>query len=85
MTTEELITLIKDVVEVEISLDKDTPLIGGNSEIDSLNMVEICMALEEKANDQGFEFDSEKVMSSIDTIFKSPETLTIEYNRQMKG
>ena len=87
MNTDELITLIKNVIEDEIYLDKDTPLIGGDSSIDSMNLVQICIALEEKANDHGFEFDwtSEKAMSILHSIFKSPETLTREYNRQMKG
>lgn len=87
MTTEELITIINNVIDDEISLSKDTPLIGGESSIDSMNLVQICIELEEKANDEGFQFDwtSEKAMSILNSIFKTPETLTKEYNRQKQA
>ncbi len=87
MTTEELITIINNVIDDEISLSKDTPLIGGESSIDSMNLVQICIELEEKANYEGFQFDwtSEKAMSILNSIFKTPETLTKEYNRQKQA
>ena len=55
-----------------------------NSGIDSMNLVQICLALEEKSIIDGFSFDwtSEKAMSSLNSIFKSPATLASEYNRQ---
>ena len=81
----ELIELIKEAVsEEDIDINQNTPLIGGNSSIDSMNLVQICLALEDKSQEDGFEFDwrSEKVMSSLNSFFKTPETLTQEYNRQ---
>ena len=52
-----------------------------------MNLVQICIELEEKANDEGFQFDwtSEKAMSILNSIFKTPETLTKEYNRQKQA
>ena len=86
MTTQELINLIKTVIEDDILLNEDTPLIGVESLIDSMSLVQICLALEEKAQDQGFDFDwtSDKAMSLINSIFQTPETLAREYNRQMR-
>ena len=84
MTTQELINLIKTVIEEDVLLNADTPLIGGESSIDSMSLVQICLALEEKAQDQGFDFDwtSDKAMSFVNSVFQTPETLAREYNRQ---
>jgi acyl carrier protein len=84
MNVNELINIIKDILQEDLKLNTDSELIGGSSSIDSMNLVQICLALEEKSSEEGFEFDwtSEKAMSSINSIFKSPQTLTNEYNRQ---
>ena len=67
-----------------IQLNPQTILIGGIPEFDSMNIVQLCLALEEESNNHGFEFDwtSEKAMSNINSIFKNPQTLTDEFNRQ---
>ncbi len=86
MTTSELINLIDNTIQEKLGLDENTPLIGINSSIDSMNLVQICIALEEKSEEEGFEFDwkSEKAMSVLNSIFRNPKALTEEYNRQMK-
>ena len=50
-----------------------------------MGLVRICLALEERSQSEGFSFDwtSEKAMSSLNSIFKTAETLTEEYNRQL--
>ena len=85
MTIQELIKIIGEILEEKILLEEETPLIGGNSSIDSMNLVQICIALEDKSRDDGFEFDwtSEKAMSELNSIFKNPKTLNEEYNNQM--
>ena len=85
MTSLELIDIIYGVIEEDFEINDTSPLIGGNSSIDSMNLVQICLALEEKSEEDGFEFDwtSEKALSSLNSIFKSPETLALEYNRQL--
>ena len=85
LSCEELIGVIKDVVEEDIDINPQSSLIGGNSSIDSMGLVQICLALEERSQSEGFSFDwtSEKAMSSLNSIFKTPETLTEEYNRQL--
>jgi len=85
LSHEELIHVIKDVLEEDIDINPQSSLIGGSSSIDSMGLVQICLALEERSQSEGFSFDwtSEKAMSSLNSIFKSAETLTIEYNRQL--
>ena len=65
-------------------INEDSPLVGGNSNIDSMGLVQLCIALEEKAIDLGFEFDwtSEKAMSSMNSVFRSPKSLLKEFKRQ---
>ena len=87
MSSKELINIIKNIIEEEMSLEENSPLVGGNSLIDSMNLVQICIALEDKSLEDGFEFDwtSEKAMSSQNSVFKTPKTLADEYNRQMNA
>ena len=45
-----------------------TPLFGNESILDSMSLVQLCLALEDKAGEMGFEFDwnSEKAMSKAE-------------------
>ena len=85
MNSEDIIDLIRDTCEDTDSLseiNEDSALVGGN--IDSMALVQLCIALEEKAIELGFEFDwtSEKALSSMNSIFRSPMSLSKEFNRQ---
>ena len=86
LSSKELIDVIKGVVEEDIDINPQSPLIGGDSSIDSMGLVQICLALEERSQLEGFSFDwtSEKAMSSLNSIFKTAEGLAKEYNRQSK-
>lgn len=85
LSNKELIDVIKSVIDEEVDIDPQSSLIGGDSLIDSMGLVQICLALEERSQSEGFSFDwtSEKAMSSLNSIFKTLETLTEEYNRQL--
>ncbi len=65
-------------------LTADTPLIGGNSVLDSMKLVELCLYLEDQASDMGFEFDwtSETAMSKSRSIFRTIGSLADEFHRQ---
>ena len=67
-------------------VDKTTPLIGGEGTIDSVDLVEMCLELEDFAVELGFEFDwaSEKAMSATNSIFKDAGSLSKEFIRQWK-
>ena len=87
ITNQELIQIIKDMSEDDIDLVPDSSLVGGGSIIDSMGLVQICLALEERSQSDGFCFDwtSEKAMSTLNSIFKNPEALAQEYNRQLSA
>tara|TARA_A100001035_G_C27579610_1_gene406932 strand:- start:61 stop:345 length:285 start_codon:yes stop_codon:yes gene_type:complete len=89
ITTEEIIDILKEIIESQEErniLNSSTLLVGPESSLDSMAIVQLFLALEEKASEFGFDFDwtSEKAMSSMNSIFKSPKTLTEEFNRQFK-
>ena len=85
LSNEELIDVIKFIVDEDVDINPQSSLIGGDSLIDSMGLVQICLALEERSQSEGFSFDwtSEKAMSSLNSIFKTAETLIEEYNRQL--
>ena len=64
---------------------EDTPLIGGESLLDSMKLVELCLALEDKAVDLGFDFDwtSDAAMSKSRSIFRTAGSLANEFINQM--
>ena len=82
-----VVSIIVDVLEDEVDIDEDMELIGGNSLIDSIKLVEICLALEDKADEIGFEFDwtSDSAMSKSRSIFRSVKTLAQEFSNQSES
>ena len=64
----------------------DTPLIGGESLLDSMKLVELCLALEDKATELGFEFDwtSDAAMSKSRSMFRTAGSLATEFINQME-
>lgn len=64
----------------------DTPLIGGQSLLDSMKLVELCLALEDKAAELGFEFDwtSDTAMSKSRSMFRTAGSLAAEFINQME-
>lgn len=58
-------------------VDATTPLIGDGRVLDSMKLVELCLALEDLAADQGFEFDwtSETAMSRSRSMFRTAGAL----------
>ena len=65
----------------------DTPLIGGESLLNSMKLIELCLALEDKAADMGFEFDwtSEAAMSRSRSMFRTAGSLVSEFINQMES
>ena len=64
----------------------DMPLIGGESVLDSMKLVELCLALEDKAAEIGFEFDwtSDSAMSRSRSMFRTAGSLAAEFISQME-
>lgn len=68
-------------------VNDDMPLIGGESVLDSMKLVELCLALEDSATDKGFEFDwtSDSAMSRSRSMFRTAGSLAAEFIRQMES
>ena len=81
-----IIDFTKSLIEDKsIIINLDTELIGASSLLDSMKLVELCLLLEDYANELGFEFDwtSESAMSKSRSIFKSLKTLIDEFQYQL--
>ena len=70
-----------------ILVTEDLPLIGSDSVLDSMKLVELCLALEDMAADLGFEFDwtSDAAMSKSLSMFRTAGALAAEFLSQMKS
>lgn len=66
---------------------EDTSLIGGGAVLDSMKLVELCLALEDKAAEMGFEFDwtSDAAMSRSRSMFRTAGSLVAEFVSQMEA
>jgi acyl carrier protein len=62
------------------------PLIGSESVLDSMKLVQLCLELEDKASDLGFEFDwtSDNAMSRSRSMFRTAGSLADEFLSQME-
>lgn len=82
----EIFAVISNLLENKsLTVQEDMPLIGGESVLDSMKLVELCLALEDKAGDLGFDFDwtSEAAMSKSRSIFRTAGALVTEFLIQM--
>lgn len=79
-----IFTLLEDK---SIAVTEELPLIGSDGALDSMKLVELCLALEDKAADEGFEFDwtSDAAMSKSRSMFRTAGALVTEFISQMKS
>ena len=75
-----------DEAEVSIKVSPETSLIGGRSGLDSMALVELCLALEDRAEELNFEFDwtSDAALSKSKSMYRSVEALSNEFFSQYK-
>jgi len=86
MTPSQVIKYLKEILdEQDAEFAEDTLLVGSSSSIDSMSLVQLCLRLEEAALTQGFSFDwaSEKAMSSMNSVFRTPRSISNEFNTQL--
>ena len=78
---------IKKVVENKIEITDDMQLVGGDPILDSMKLVEVCLALEDLAEEHRFEFDwtSETAMSKSRSMFRSVTALAEEFANQSEA
>lgn len=78
--------IIMNVIEDKtIQVTDVTPLLGDGSILDSMKLVELCITLEDFAEEKGFEFDwtSEQAMSRSRSMFLTAGSLASEFIDQM--
>ena len=82
-----VISVISEALEDKIDISKSMKLIGSESPLDSMKLVEVCLALEDLADEHGFEFDwtSEATMSKSRSMFRSIITLAEEFANQSEA
>jgi hypothetical protein len=70
-----------------LTVTDDMPLIGGESMLDSMKLVELCLLLEDRATEIGFDFDwtSDGAMSRSRSMFKTAGSLATEFFNQMEA
>lgn len=79
-----VISVINDTLQGEIEVTVDMKLVGSESSLDSMKLVEVCLALEDVADEYGFEFDwtSETAMSKSRSMFRDVLSLAEEFAKQ---
>ena len=79
-----VMSTISEILEGQIKITEDMQLIGGEALLDSMKLVEVCIALEDKADEHGFEFDwtSDATMSKSRSMFRTVSALADEFIRQ---
>ena len=86
-TTKIILDIIQKTLNSKKPVKEESKLIGEESLLDSMKLIEVCIALEDFAQSQGFEFDwtSNSAMSKSKSIFRNISTLSNEFFRQSKG
>ncbi len=82
-----VISAITDTLEGKVKVTEDMQLIGGDSLLDSMKLVEVCIKLEDLAEENGFEFDwtSENAMSKSRSMFRTVAALSNEFANQSES
>lgn len=82
-----VISAINEALEDKVEVSEDMELIGGDSLLDSMKLVEVCLMLEDLADDNGFEFDwtSDAAMSKSRSMFRSVSALAEEFANQSEA
>ena len=84
---ETVISVISNAVDGKVEIAEDMQLIGGEPLLDSMKLVEVCLALEDLADEHGFEFDwtSEAAMSKSRSMFRNVTALAEEFANQSEA
>ena len=79
-----VIKIVAKILSNKVEVTKEMQLIGGNSKLDSMKLVEVCVALEDIAEEYGFEFDwtSATTMSKSKSMFRNVNALAKEFAKQ---
>ena len=86
-TVELVIGVIAGALDEEVEINEEMSLIGSASLLDSMKLVEVCLALEDLADELEFEFDwtSEAAMSQSRSMFRNVAALAEEFAKQSEA
>lgn len=85
--TNEIYKIISQITSINISeISDNNTLIGSSSILDSMKLVELCLALEDLSEKFNFRFDwtSEYAMSKSQSTYRNVGSLVEEFKNQMK-
>lgn len=85
---QEIFSVISELLEDKsLVVTDEMQLIGSNRVLDSMKLIELCLALEDKASGLGFEFDwtSDSAMSKSRSMFRTAAALVEEFLSQMES
>lgn len=76
--------IVSEIVEADISLSENSRLFGEGGLLDSMKLVQLCLNLEDRALEEGFEFDwtSSSMMSRSKSMFRSLDSIAEEFSKQ---
>tara|TARA_B100000963_G_C22356442_1_gene549618 strand:- start:342 stop:617 length:276 start_codon:yes stop_codon:yes gene_type:complete len=79
-----VIRAVTKILNNKVKVTKDMQLIGGDSMLDSMKLVEVCVTLEDIADEHDFEFDwtSATTMSKSRSMFRNINSLAKEFAKQ---
>ena len=82
-----VVSVIDNALKGKVDISEEMQLIGGESLLDSMKLVEVCLVLEDLADEHGFEFDwtSEAAMSKSRSMFRNVTTLAQEFANQSEA
>jgi acyl carrier protein len=78
--------VLKSLRDDKTLITSKTLLTGDAGVVDSIVLIELCVGLEDRASELGFEFDwtSDSAMSRSRSMFSSVESLAKEFYNQLK-
>ena len=79
--------IIMNILDIESEISDSMELIGSNSLLDSMKLVEVCLALEDLATEHDFDFDwtSATTMSKSQSMFRTVKSLSEEFSLQSES
>ena len=82
-----VVSVIDNALEGKVDISEEMQLIGGESLLDSMKLVEVCLILEDLADEHEFEFDwtSEAAMSKSRSMFRNVTALAQEFANQSEA
>lgn len=80
-STNIVMSVLQKTLSVNVEITNEMQLIGGEALLDSMQLVEVCLALEDVADEYDFEFDwtSNATMSKSRSMFRNVAALVEEF------